>query len=85
MLNVLKGVNYMENNLKLIRQSKGLSQVGLAEKVDVSRQTISNLEKGKHTPSTPLALNIADALDVSVEDIFKRKMSYMFNGEKQKS
>lgn len=69
----------MENNLKSIRLAKGLSQEKLAEKVGTARQTIGNIEQGKTTPSTPLALELADALGVKVEDIFKHKMSYMFN------
>lgn len=72
----------MENNLKNIRISKGLSQEKLAEMVGSTRQTIGNIESGKTTPATPLALAIAGALDVKVEDIFLHKMSYMFNEQK---
>ncbi|MCR6109976.1 helix-turn-helix transcriptional regulator [Bacillus sp. A301a_S52] len=47
-----------------------MTQSALAEKVDVTRQTIVALEKGSYIPSLMLALNIAKTFDLAVEDIF---------------
>ena len=53
-----------------IRDS-GWSQADLADRLDVSRQTINALETGKYDPSLPLALRIARLFGTSVEEIFK--------------
>ncbi len=58
------------NNLKEKRQQKNLSQEDLAKLVGTTRQTIIAIEKQHFNPSTKLALLIALALDVSVEDLF---------------
>jgi putative transcriptional regulator len=60
----------MNNRLKEFRQHKDLTQEALAAAVDVSRQTIIAIEKSKFVPSVRLALELAAALDVSVEDLF---------------
>ncbi len=48
----------------------GLTQVELAEKVGVTRQTIIAIEKGDYTPSVALALRLAKVFKISVEDLF---------------
>ena len=53
-----------------LRKKANLSQEQLAEKVGVSRQTISQIERGDYSPSVTLALKIAKVLNVSVEEIF---------------
>ena len=58
------------NRLKEIRLARGLTQEGLASQLGVSRQTIIAIEKVKFVPSVKLALEIASALDVSVEFLF---------------
>jgi len=58
------------NRLKELRLQQGLTQVSLAEKVGVTRQTIIALEKGKFVPSVKLALRLADTLGTSLEDVF---------------
>lgn len=58
------------NNLKELRKKKNISQVMLAEKIGVTRQTISSIENLQYCPSTKLALLIAYALDESFENIF---------------
>lgn len=55
------------------RQSKGLTQQELAERVGVTRQTILFIEKGKYTPSVAVALTLAEVLEVPVEDLFQLK------------
>lgn len=59
------------NKLPLFRTEKGMTQEELAERVGVSRQTISAMEKGNYAPSVLLAIKIAGVFKVSVEDIFK--------------
>jgi putative transcriptional regulator len=59
------------NLLKLYRVKNGdLTQQDLAEKVKVSRQTINSIEAGKKCPSVDLAIRLAKALKVKVEDLF---------------
>ena len=60
----------MKNNLKILRREKKLSQQELGQHLDVSRQTINAIEKGKYVPSTVLALKIAKLFNESVENIF---------------
>ncbi len=52
------------------RKAKGLSQVGLAEKARVTRQTIGLIEAGKYNPSLKLCLRICYALDKRLDDLF---------------
>ena len=60
----------MKNNLKLLRANKGWTQAELAMQLDVSRQTIIAIEKGKFDPSLPLAFKAARLFELSVEEIF---------------
>ena len=64
----------METNkkplLKLARVEKGWSQQELAERVDVTRQTIGLIEKGNYNPSLKLCLKIAWVLDKTLNDLF---------------
>jgi len=61
----------MENRLKDLRAERGWSQGDLAEKLDVSRQTINSLERGKYDPSLPLAFKIARLFGAAIEDVFQ--------------
>ncbi|MEC5145266.1 helix-turn-helix transcriptional regulator [Chitinophaga sp. 212800010-3] len=61
----------MTNSIKVERAKKNLTQADLAEKVNVSRQTINSIEIGKFIPSTLLALKIARFFQCTVDDIFK--------------
>lgn len=60
----------MKNLIKFIRRQHGLSQEDLAKKVDVTRQAIIDLEKGKYLPNVLLAHNIAKALHTSIDNLF---------------
>lgn len=61
----------MENlKLKLARVEKGLSQQDLADLVEVTRQTIGLIEKGKYNPTINLCVKIAKALDLTLNDLF---------------
>lgn len=60
----------MKNNLKVLRAIKNISQEDLAKEIEVSRQTINAMEKGKYAPSTILALKIARFFEKTVNEIF---------------
>ena len=60
----------MENRLREIRKEKKIGQGYLVEKLGVSRQSISSIENGRCTPSLELAFDIADLLEMPVEEIF---------------
>lgn len=60
----------MKTKIKEFREKRGITQEALAKKVDVTRQTILFLEKGKYNPSLRLAYKIARQLNVKIEDIF---------------
>lgn len=61
----------MKNNLRVQRAIMNITQAELAEKIQVSRQTINTIESGKYVPSTVLALKMARVFGVPVEDIFR--------------
>ncbi|WP_137119620.1 helix-turn-helix transcriptional regulator [Segeticoccus rhizosphaerae] len=60
----------MQNRVRELRQSLGLSQAALGEHLDVSRQTVIAIETGRYDPSLKLALRIARQFDLTVEEIF---------------
>lgn len=60
----------MQNRLKELRIERNWSQADLAEKLDVSRQTVNSLERGKYDPSLPLAFKIAAVFGLAIEQIF---------------
>jgi len=60
----------MRNSLKVLRAMRDWSQADLADRLDVSRQTVNALETGKYDPSLPLAFKIARLFGQPIEDIF---------------
>ena len=60
----------MKTRIKELRARDGLTQVELARRVGVRRETIVFLEKGKYNPSLQLAWNIAGIFDLPIEDVF---------------
>jgi putative transcriptional regulator len=60
----------MKNKLKDLRAEHGWSQAALAERLDVSRQTVISIENGKYDPSLPLAFKIARVFGLPIEEIF---------------
>jgi putative transcriptional regulator len=60
----------MKNRLKVLRAENDLTQADLAEKLEVSRQTINAIETGKYDPSLPLAFKIARLFEQPIEQIF---------------
>jgi putative transcriptional regulator len=61
----------MRNRLKVLRAERDWTQARLAEKLDVSRQTINAIENGKFDPSLPLAFKAARLFGLAIEDIFQ--------------
>ncbi len=60
----------MNNRLRELRDARGWSQGELAERLEVSRQTVNALETGKYDPSLPLAFRIARLFGLRIEDVF---------------
>lgn len=60
----------MNNRIKELRARDNLTQSDLAKKVDVRRETIVFLEKGKYNPSLKLAYQIARVFNMTIEEVF---------------
>jgi putative transcriptional regulator len=60
----------MRNRLKVLRAERNWSQADLAERLDVSRQSVNAIETGKYDPSLPLAFKIAAVFGLPIEQIF---------------
>ncbi|MCU6453821.1 helix-turn-helix transcriptional regulator [Sphingomonas sp. A2-49] len=60
----------MNNRLRDLRGERGWSQQHLAERLDVSRQSVNAIETGRYDPSLPLAFRIAELFDLAIEDVF---------------
>lgn len=63
----------LNNNLKELRGKRGWSQAALGDRLDVSRQTINAIEKGRYDPSLPLAFKISALFERTIEDIFSEE------------
>jgi putative transcriptional regulator len=61
----------LRNNLRSARAERGWTQADLAERVGVTRKTINTVENGVFVPSTVLALKLARALGMTVEEVFQ--------------
>ena len=60
----------MKNRLRVLRAEREWSQATLAERLEVSRQTINAVETGKYAPSLPLAFKVARLFELRIEEIF---------------
>jgi putative transcriptional regulator len=60
----------MKNRLRVLRAEREWSQADLAERLEVSRQSVNAIETGKYDPSLPLAFRIARLFATSIEAIF---------------
>ena len=60
----------MKNRLKVLRAERDWTQADLAQRLDVSRQTVNAIEIGKYDPSLPLAFRIARLFKMAIEEIF---------------
>jgi putative transcriptional regulator len=60
----------VKNRLRVLRAEREWSQADLADKLEVSRQTINAIETGKYDPSLPLAFKLARLFERPIEEIF---------------
>ncbi|MCL6679803.1 helix-turn-helix transcriptional regulator [Sphingomonas sp. RG327] len=60
----------MESRLRVLRAERAWSQADLAERLEVSRQSVNAIETGKYDPSLPLAFRIAELFGLPIEDVF---------------
>jgi putative transcriptional regulator len=60
----------MKNKLKVLRAQNDYTQADLATRLEVSRQTVNAIEKGKFDPSLPLAFKISKLFELPIEEIF---------------
>jgi putative transcriptional regulator len=60
----------MKNRLKVLRAERNWSQADLADRLEVSRQSVNAIETGKYDPSLPLAFKIARVFGAQIEQIF---------------
>jgi len=70
----------MKNRLEEMRTNRKLTQQELADRVEVSRQTIISLENGRYNPSILLAYRLARLFDMKIEDLFLFDDSEVENG-----
>ena len=61
----------MKNRLKVLRAERDWTQAQLAIELEVSRQTVNAIEKGKFDPSLPLAFKVARLFGMTIEEIFQ--------------
>ena len=67
-----KGSNII-TNLKSVRESRGMTQQELADRIGMRRETILHLENNRYNPSLEMALKIAQVFDLRVEELFQLK------------
>jgi len=60
----------MKNRLRQLRAARDWTQADLADRVDVSRQTINAIEKEKFDPSLPVAFRLAKLFELTIEEVF---------------
>ena len=60
----------MNNRLREVRAERGWSQAELADRLEVSRQSVNAIETGKYDPSLPLAFRLARLFSMRIEEIF---------------
>lgn len=60
----------MKNRLRVLRAERNWSQADLAERLEVSRQSVNAIETGKFDPSLPLAFKLARLFGMTIEEIF---------------
>jgi putative transcriptional regulator len=60
----------MKNRLRVLRAERNWSQAELAERLEVSRQSVNAIETGKFDPSLPLAFKLARLFEMRIEEIF---------------
>jgi putative transcriptional regulator len=71
----------IKNSLRVRRAERGWSQADLAERLDVSRQTVNAIETSKYDPSLPLAFKIARLFETSIEELFNPAETLASDGQ----
>lgn len=66
------GRDELKNRLRVLRAERKWSQQDLAQRLEVSRQSVNAIETGKYDPSLPLAFRIADVFDLRIDEVFLR-------------
>ncbi len=66
-------VSNLITSLKSTRESRGMTQQELAERIGVRRETILHLENNRYNPSLEMALKVARVFDLKIEDLFELK------------
>lgn len=61
----------MTNRIKVLRAMHNITQEDLAKQINVSRQTINSIEKGRYVPSTALSLKLSKLFNATVNEIFE--------------
>jgi putative transcriptional regulator len=61
----------MNNRLRILRAERNWSQQHLAERLDISRQSVNSIETGRYDPSLPLAFRIAELFGLTIEEVFE--------------
>ncbi len=62
----------MKNRIRVLRAERNWTQADLAQRLEVSRNSVNAIENGKYDPSLPLAFRISDVFGLPIEDIFQR-------------
>jgi transcriptional regulator with XRE-family HTH domain len=79
-MDIGKRLEYIVEKIKIIRAKKGISQMELSLRSNLSQSFIANVEKGKKQPSVLTLMKIADALQVNPQDFFPESFE---TGEKE--
>ena len=69
-ITVLWAVRGVDNDVRSLREARGLTQAQLGAALGVSRQSVNSIENGRYDPSLPLAIAIARYFETTVEEIF---------------
>ncbi|MGA3344085.1 MAG: helix-turn-helix transcriptional regulator [Terracidiphilus sp.] len=70
----------MKNRLRVLRAEREWSQADLAQRLEVSRQSVNAIETGKFDPSLPLAFKLARLFETTIEAIFSEETDSEFSG-----
>ncbi|WP_395319944.1 helix-turn-helix transcriptional regulator [Fructilactobacillus frigidiflavus] len=74
------------NQLKKLRQENGYTQVQLAEKLNVSRKTVSSWENGRNLPGIPILIDLSELYHVTIDSMVKEnEHAYKIKAEKEKT
>lgn len=61
----------MRNRIRVFRAERGWSQAELADRLEVSRQTVNAIENERYDPSLPLAFRISHLFDIPIQEVFQ--------------